>query len=59
VRSEAIFIGGRSSVGKTTVAFEVHAQLSAADVPHCLIDGDFLDMAHPPPWEHKLAERYL
>lgn len=57
--SEAVFIGGRSGVGKTSVGFEIHAQLSAAGISHCLIDGDFLDMAYPPPWEHKLAEHNL
>lgn len=57
--SDIVFIGGRSGAGKTSVGFEMHAQLSAADISHCLIDGDFLDMAHPPPWEHNLAERNL
>lgn len=57
--SEAVFIGGRSGSGKTTVGFEVHAKLVAAGVAHCLIDGDFLDLAYPPPWEHNLAERNL
>lgn len=57
--SEAVFIGGRSGAGKTIVGFEVHAKLSAAGVTHCLIEGDFLDMAYPPPWEHNLAERNL
>lgn len=57
--SEAVFIGGRSGVGKTSVGFEIHARLSAAGVSHCLIDGDFLDMAHPLPWEHHLAEQNL
>jgi hypothetical protein len=56
---EVVFIGGPSGVGKTSVGFEMHAQLSAGDVAHCVIDGDFLDMAHPPPWEHELAERNL
>lgn len=56
---EVIFIGGPSGVGKTSVGFEMHAQLSARDVSHCVIDGDFLDMAHPTPWEHGLAERNL
>jgi hypothetical protein len=59
VTSEAVFIGGRSGTGKTTVGFEIHAQLSTAGVTHCLIEGDFLDMAHPPPFEHDLAERNL
>ncbi|MFF2550729.1 adenylyl-sulfate kinase [Nocardia sp. NPDC058058] len=55
----ALFIGGRSGVGKSTVALEVHAQLSASEVRHCVIDGDALDMAYPPPWEHGLAEQNL
>lgn len=59
VCSQALFLGGRSGVGKTTVAFEVHAQLSAAGVRHCLIEGDNLDQAYPAPWEHGLAERNL
>ncbi|MCV7358151.1 ATPase [Mycolicibacterium fluoranthenivorans] len=59
VGSEAIFLGGRSGVGKTTIALEMHAQLTALNLSHCVIDGDFLDMAHPPPWEHRLAERNL
>lgn len=55
--SEAVFIAGRSATGKSSVGFETHAKLSAAGVSHYLIDGDFLDMAYPPPWEHDLAER--
>jgi hypothetical protein len=57
--SEALFIGGRSGVGKSSVGNEMHAQLSAAGVKHCLIEGDNLDLAYPPPWEHNLAERNL
>ncbi|MGY2032662.1 ATPase [Nocardia gipuzkoensis] len=59
VPTGALFIGGRSGVGKSSVGLEVHAQLSAAGVRHCLIEGDFLDMAYPPTWEHGLAERNL
>jgi hypothetical protein len=58
-RSEALFIGGRSGVGKSSVGYEIHEQLSSAGVRHCLIEGDNLDMAFPPPWEHGLAERNL
>jgi hypothetical protein len=58
-RSEALFLGGRSGVGKSSVGNEIHTQLSAAGVWHCLIEGDNLDMAYPPPWEHGLAERNL
>ncbi|WP_396909066.1 ATPase [Mycolicibacterium sp.] len=57
--SEVVFIGGRSGTGKTSTGFEMHAMLSVAGVAHCLIDGDFLDMAHPAPPEHQLAEQNL
>ena len=46
-------------MGKSSVALELHEQLSAAGVQHCVIEGDNLDLAHPPPWEHRLAERNL
>jgi adenylylsulfate kinase-like enzyme len=39
-RSEALFIGGRSGVGKTSAGNEIHAQLAAAGVRHSLIDDD-------------------
>lgn len=58
-QSEALFIGGRSGVGKSSVGNEVHVQLSAAHVWHGFIEGDNLDLAYPPPWEHHLAERNL
>lgn len=38
---------------------EIHAQLSAFGIRHCLIEGDNLDMAYPPPWEHGLGARNL
>ncbi len=46
---ELLLIAGRSGVGKSTVAFEVSRQLSAAGVAHCLIEGDNLSYAHPAP----------
>ena len=52
-----LLIGGRSGVGKSSVARECHAALGAAGVRHCLIDGDMLDMVSPTPWVHGLAER--
>ncbi|MBF4621244.1 adenylyl-sulfate kinase [Clavibacter sp. VKM Ac-2542] len=59
--TQALFLGGRSGVGKTTVALEVSRILTAADVAHALIEGDGLDQAHPEPWRHgiPLAERNL
>lgn len=59
IRSEVLFIGGRSGAGKSSIAFELHAQLSQAQVKHCVIEGDNLDLAYPAPWEHHLAERNL
>ncbi|GGU38193.1 AAA family ATPase [Lentzea flava] len=44
-----LLIGGRSGVGKSTVAWEVSARLREASVAHCFIEGDFLDQAHPAP----------
>ncbi len=58
-RSEVLFIGGRSGVGKTSVALELHWRLAEQQVKHCVIEGDNLDQAHPPPWEHGLAEQNL
>ncbi|WP_420597098.1 hypothetical protein [Deinococcus sp.] len=58
-RSEVLFIGGRAGVGKTSLAAELHHQLSAAQVKHAVIEGDNLDLAYPPPWEYQLAEKNL
>lgn len=61
LRSHVLLIGGRSGVGKSTVAAEVHRQLSERGVQHAWIEGDNLDMAFPVPWKqgHKLAEANL
>ena len=59
MRREVLFVGGRSGVGKSSVAFELHAQLAALKVKHCVVEGDNLDMAFPQAWEHNLAERNL
>lgn len=58
-QSEALFLGGRSGVGKSRVGLAVHAALAAAQVRHALIEGDTLDLAYPPTWEHGLAEQNL
>lgn len=57
--TEVVFIGGCSGVGKSSVAFAMHDVLSKRDVEHAVIEGDFLDLAHPAPWKHRLAERNL
>lgn len=60
-RTEVIFIGGRSGVGKTTVAAELSRLLATEDVVHALIEGDNLDQAHPEPWRNGIdvAEQNL
>jgi hypothetical protein len=58
-RSGVLLIGGRSGVGKSSAGYELVHQLTAARIRHALIEGDTLDEAWPPPWEHHLAERNL
>lgn len=58
-RSHVVLIGGRSGVGKTSVAHALHALLVGADVRHAVIEGDYLDLAHPAPHAERLAERNL
>lgn len=60
-QSHLLLIGGRSGVGKSTVAAEVHRQLSERGVHHAWIEGDNLDMAFPVPWKqgYELAEANL
>lgn len=58
-QSEVLFIGGRSGVGKTSLASALHELFSERPVQHVVIEGDYLDMAYLPPWEHSLAEQNL
>lgn len=58
-RPHLLLIGGRSGVGKSTVAFALHELLAERDVKHAVVEGDALDLAYPAPWEHGLAERNL
>ena len=60
-RTEVIFIGGRSGVGKSSVAAELSRLLALEGIPHALIEGDNLDQAHPEPWKNgiDLAEQNL
>jgi len=58
-RSHVVLVGGRSGVGKTSVAHALHALLAAADVRHAVVEGDYLDLAHPAPHAERLAERNL
>lgn len=62
-RSELLVIGGRSGVGKSTVAAALHDLLADAAVRHVVVEGDSLDLAWPAPHrehpEARLAERNL
>lgn len=59
--TDVIFIGGRSGVGKSSVAAEASLLLAAADIRHAVIEGDNLDQAYPQPWREgiDLAEKNL
>ena len=56
---QVLFIGGRPGVGKRSLVSELHGQLARQQVKHAVIEGDGLDLAYPPGWEHLLAERNL
>lgn len=58
-KTELLLLGGRSGVGKSSVAFALHDLLAADGVRHAVIEGDALDLAWPAPWEHRLAARNL
>ncbi|SMH42902.1 Predicted kinase [Rathayibacter oskolensis] len=61
IGTDVLFLGGRSGVGKSSVAAEVSRLLAMDDVSHAVIEGDNLDQAHPEPWRRGLglAERNL
>lgn len=52
-----LLITGPAGVGKTTVAFEVCAQLEAAGVAHAMIDLDETERLWPPPADDPHRER--
>ncbi|MFB7913506.1 hypothetical protein [Streptomyces sp. NPDC056061] len=47
--AEALLIGGRAGVGKSTVAWEVSARLRAAGTAHAVLEGDLMGQVHPAP----------
>jgi len=59
--TDVIFIGGRSGVGKSSVAAEASLMLAEDDIRHALIEGDNVDQAYPQPWREgvDLAEQNL
>ena len=54
---ELLVIGGRSGVGKSSVGFEIAAQLESADIAHAYLEGDCMDWVYPK--KPGLAEKNL
>ncbi|WP_216587269.1 hypothetical protein [Streptomyces brasiliscabiei] len=48
-RTEVLLIGGRAGVGKSTVGWEISDRLRVAEVPHAVVEGDFMGQVHPAP----------
>ena len=53
---ELLLITGPGGVGKSTLCWEISAQLAAADVAHAVIESDELDRVHPRP-DRQVLER--
>lgn len=54
---EALLVGGRAGVGKTTAGWEISAQLQAAQIGHALVEGDNLDQIFPAPADDPVRSR--
>jgi hypothetical protein len=52
---EVLLITGPAGIGKSTLCWEIGAQLAAAKVPHAIIETDELDRVFPRPTPEQLA----
>ena len=52
---EVLLITGPAGIGKSTLCWEIGAQLAAARVPHAIIETDELDRVFPRPTPEQLA----
>lgn len=52
---EILLITGPAGIGKSTVCWEIGAQLAAANVPHVVIETDELDRVFPRPTAEELS----
>jgi broad-specificity NMP kinase len=52
--TQILLITGPAGIGKSTVCWEVGAQLAKAEVPHAIIESDELDRVFPRPSREKL-----
>jgi hypothetical protein len=52
---EVLLITGPAGIGKSTLCWEIGAQLAAAKVPHAIIETDELDRVFPRPTAEQLA----
>lgn len=55
-RTQILLVTGPAGVGKSTLCWEMSAQLAAADVAHATIETDELDRVHPKPSATALSE---
>lgn len=47
--TQIVLITGPAGVGKSTLCWEIGAQLTAAQIPHVIIETDELDRVFPRP----------
>lgn len=52
---DVLLITGPAGIGKSTLCWEIGAQLAAAKVPHAIIETDELDRVFPRPTPEQLA----
>ena len=52
--TEILLITGPAGIGKSTLCWEIGAQLAAAKVPHAIIETDELDRVFPRPTAEQL-----
>jgi ribose 1,5-bisphosphokinase PhnN len=52
---DILLITGPAGIGKSTLCYEMSAQLAAAHVAHAVIETDELDRVHPRPTREDLA----
>lgn len=57
--THVLFISGRTGVGKTSTLNACHDILAEHNVRHAAIEGDYLDMSHPPLWKQNMSLQNL
>lgn len=57
--THVLFISGPTGVGKTSTLNACHEALADHNVRHAAIEGDYLDMSHPPLWKQGMSLQNL